>query len=104
METVDLLVSLAYSAAIEGALAEPLPIGLGLRVPLPDTTVAAVPQAFYLHRTAQPAPVAFRGVCGEDGLIDFDALDVGRVCTTVACFKQANDLSQLDACGYCIPH
>ncbi|KAG6890413.1 hypothetical protein C0995_008767 [Termitomyces sp. Mi166 len=34
--TVDLLVSIAHAAAIEQVLNDPLPIGLGLRVPLPD--------------------------------------------------------------------
>ncbi|KAJ7798544.1 hypothetical protein B0H14DRAFT_3492435 [Mycena olivaceomarginata] len=35
-ETVDLLVSLCYSAAAEGVLDEPLPKGTALRVPPPD--------------------------------------------------------------------
>ncbi|KAK7060763.1 hypothetical protein VNI00_000495 [Paramarasmius palmivorus] len=34
--TVDLLVSLAYSAASEGVMDDPLPIGMDLRVPKPD--------------------------------------------------------------------
>ncbi|KAG7093449.1 hypothetical protein E1B28_007127 [Marasmius oreades] len=34
--SVDLLVSLTYSAAVEGGLDDPLPVGLGLQVPEPD--------------------------------------------------------------------
>ena len=60
LPTVDLLVSLAYSAAVGGALEDPLPVNLGLRVKPP--------------RTGSSAP----GL-GEDGLCDFDALDVNGV-------------------------
>ena len=52
-ETVDLLVTLAYQAAIGSSLEQSLPIGMGLRVPV--------------H--GQP----------ELGLQDFDALDSTQV-------------------------
>lgn len=56
LPTVDLLVSLAYSAAVGGVLEDPLPINLGLRVKSPSTGSAA-------------------SGLGVDGLCDFDALD-----------------------------
>ncbi|KAJ7825238.1 hypothetical protein B0H14DRAFT_3468726 [Mycena olivaceomarginata] len=37
-ETVDLLVSLCYSAAAKGVLDEPLPKGMALHVPCPTTS------------------------------------------------------------------
>jgi ubiquitin-conjugating enzyme E2 Q len=57
LPTVDLLVSLAYSAAAGGVLEDPLPVNLGLRVRPP--------------RTGSITP----GI-GADGLCDFDALDI----------------------------
>ncbi|KAF9788386.1 hypothetical protein BJ322DRAFT_1002310 [Thelephora terrestris] len=57
LPTVDLLVSLAYSAAVGGVLEDPLPVNLGLRVKPP--------------RTGSSSP----GL-GVDGLCDFDALDI----------------------------
>lgn len=60
MPTVDLLVSLAYSAAAGGVLEDPLPVNLGLRVKPP--------------RIASGTP-GF----GTDGLCDFDTLDVAGV-------------------------
>ena len=57
LPTVDLLVSLAYSAAAGGVLEDPLPVNLGLRVKPPKTSTSA------------PGP-------GADGLCDFDALDI----------------------------
>ena len=60
LPTVDLLVSLAYSAAVGGVLEDPLPVNLGLRVKPPRTgSVAAA--------------------LGPDGLCDFDALDITGV-------------------------
>ncbi|KAJ7454104.1 hypothetical protein FB451DRAFT_1408450 [Mycena latifolia] len=44
-ETVDLLISLTYSAATEGVIdEEPLPIRLELRAPPPDKVRIEVPQ------------------------------------------------------------
>ena len=58
---VDLLVSLTYIAAAEGALDAPLPVGMGLRVP------------------CRSAPVTLQG---QDKLFDFDQLDLPHVCQT----------------------
>jgi hypothetical protein len=60
LPTVDLLVSLAYSAAAGGALEDPLPVHLGLRVNRPRTGFGSL------------------GL-GVDGLCDFDALDIAGV-------------------------
>lgn len=60
LPTVDLLVSLAYSAAVGGVLEDPLPVNFGLRVKPPKTGSSA------------PGP-------GVDGLCDFDALDITGV-------------------------
>lgn len=76
LPTVDLLVSLAYSAAAGGVLEDPLPVNLGLRVKPPKT--GSTPRI------------------GEDGLCDFDALDtigVGMICLllrtiTYICIEQ----------------
>lgn len=61
-ETVDLLVSLAYVAAAEGALEEPFPCGMGLRVPVPQGSTVIV---------------------DDDGLCDFDALPVQEMRKTI---------------------
>ncbi|KAJ3823174.1 hypothetical protein F5880DRAFT_1613100 [Lentinula raphanica] len=86
-ETVDLLVSITHSAAAENVLDEPLPIGMGLRVPLPDATKvrAAPPNTIVVGvpimnqaaaPTNSPPPQAQnRPVIGPDGLCDFDELD-----------------------------
>ncbi|KAH7886667.1 hypothetical protein F5I97DRAFT_2017525 [Phlebopus sp. FC_14] len=59
-ETVDLLVSLAYIAAADGVLDDPLPRGMGLRVP--------------------PLP----GVASDsDGLCEFDTLDLQQMRSTI---------------------
>ena len=55
---VDLLVSLAYVAAAEGVLDEPLPRGMGLRV-------------------RRPAKADVR--VDDDGLCEFDSLDLRNV-------------------------
>ncbi|OSX62557.1 hypothetical protein POSPLADRAFT_1046024 [Postia placenta MAD-698-R-SB12] len=61
-ETVDLLASLAYSAASAKVLDDPLPVGMGLRVPSPDVT--------------SPAEL--------DGLCEFDRLTRQQMCTSIA--------------------
>jgi len=60
LPTVDLLVSLAYSAAAGGVLEVPLPVNLGLRVRPPRTTTSTLG-------------------AGIDGLCDFDTLDITGV-------------------------
>lgn len=87
---VDLLVSLAYTSARENVLSDPLPIGLGLRVPPPDADKMAL-----LRKTISvaPNPMAMPGVAtsaappeknqpvavDEDGLCEFDKLDIWQV-------------------------
>ncbi|KAJ7463040.1 hypothetical protein FB451DRAFT_1095249 [Mycena latifolia] len=90
-ETVDLLVSLTYSAAAEGVVDEPLPIGLELRVPPPDKARIAVPQPtpYQMHvNPAQPAaapqPAAVVYQTGTDGLVDFDTLPVEHMRASIA--------------------
>lgn len=74
--TVDLLVSLAYTAAIEGVLEEP-PVGIALRVPSPKAGLIGN------HRGAQNAttePVTSASVqVGKDGLCEFDDLTIPEV-------------------------
>lgn len=82
-ETVDLLVSLTYSAAAEGVVDEPLPIGMALRVPPPDKArIVATPTAgpYYGHQPL-PTPVLppHNYQTGTDGLVDFDTLPIEHV-------------------------
>ncbi|KAG5647979.1 hypothetical protein DXG03_007013 [Asterophora parasitica] len=64
-ETVDLLVSVAHSAAAEQVIEDPLPIGMGIRVPFPKGELP-------------PEEVTV----GPDGLCDFDdlSLEMMRAC------------------------
>lgn len=77
--------SITYAAAAEQVIDEPLPVGLGLRVPVPRVPPPLPAQPMYFA-TLQPQPVAVpvvqkRGevVVGEDGLCDFDDLEMGQV-------------------------
>ncbi|KAF9461901.1 hypothetical protein BDZ94DRAFT_1262434 [Collybia nuda] len=85
-QTVDLLVSIAHSAATEGVIEDPLPVGMGLRVPQPDSN--KIPPV-HNHRVmpgfaarvqvgpASPAPAPQREfTIGSDGLGDFDDLSL----------------------------
>ncbi|KAF7297153.1 UBIQUITIN-CONJUGAT-2 domain-containing protein [Mycena indigotica] len=79
--TVDLLVSLTYAAAAEGVLDQPLPVGMALRVPLPDRSrviQTPAPIHSYPHQPQQTAvpnlPSDFP--VGLDGLVEFDSLPV----------------------------
>jgi ubiquitin-conjugating enzyme E2 Q len=78
-QTVDLLVSLAVASASEGVMDDPLPIGMGLRIPLPDA--AATPTRSttyspydYSNQPASAPEVPNNLQPGPDGLIDFDEL------------------------------
>ncbi|KAJ3560459.1 hypothetical protein NP233_g10827 [Leucocoprinus birnbaumii] len=79
--TVDLLVSIAYSAAVEGVLEEP-PIGMGLRVPLPKngTNPASHLRGIQPVTTNasdnNPLPIPPPPQPGVDGLVEFDELDL----------------------------
>jgi hypothetical protein len=47
---------MAYSAAAEGVMDDPLPIGMGLKVPVPaSNTLVNTPQTNYAHYTQQGA-------------------------------------------------
>lgn len=84
-EVVDLLVSLAHVAASEGALEEPLPVGMGLRVPVPKVSASTPAQhpVYHVgvHGTAAPPPLEPPRACvvGPDGLCEFDELALVQV-------------------------
>ncbi|KAJ7458741.1 hypothetical protein B0H11DRAFT_2286534 [Mycena galericulata] len=89
-ETVDLLVSLTYSAAAEGVIDEPLPVGMALRVPPPDKSrIVAAPVTYghaYLQAQAA-APAVAQNVevpVGLDGLVDFDSLPIEQMRASIA--------------------
>ncbi|KAJ7127952.1 hypothetical protein C8R44DRAFT_979448 [Mycena epipterygia] len=84
-ETVDLLVSLTYSAAAEGVVDEPLPIGMALRVPPPDKARIVTPTVGPYHQPV-PAPVLplYNYQTGTDGLVDFDALPIEHMRASIA--------------------
>jgi hypothetical protein len=103
---VDLLVSLAYSAAIEGALNDPLPIGLGLRVPIPDKSHEDI-MSRGSHVYAQPSQASLPGsavVIGHDGLCDFDALPIGKVGSRFKLYSSLLNCFPIDACCDCDPY
>ncbi|KAJ7120629.1 hypothetical protein C8R43DRAFT_1151577 [Mycena crocata] len=91
-ETVDLLVSLTYSAAAEGVADEPLPVGMALRVPPPDKArITIAPIANYaLHMGQQQAaaaaapPAQVNLPTGTDGLVDFDSLPIDHMRASIA--------------------
>ncbi|KAL0948368.1 hypothetical protein HGRIS_010950 [Hohenbuehelia grisea] len=76
--TVDLLVSLAYCSASEGSMDDPMPVGMGLRVPPP--TSRGIPQ--YVQRGVIRGTTVVNEAQGpqntihieEGGLCDFDSL------------------------------
>ncbi|CAK5263224.1 unnamed protein product [Mycena citricolor] len=90
-ETVDLLVSLAYSAAAEGVLDQPLPVGMALKVPLPEQSrVVTAPVSNHVRGTQQPetqstSPVGVSHYKMDlDGLIDFDTMTVPHMRASIA--------------------
>jgi ubiquitin-conjugating enzyme E2 Q len=87
-DTVDLLVSLTYSAAAEGVLDQPLPVGMGLRVPVPHSrapdssqSVVTAPVLNGISPVAkQPtSPKKPRLESGADRLYDFDEMNLVQV-------------------------
>lgn len=84
-QTVDLLVSITYSSAAEGALSDP-PKGMGLRVPKPDPS-KIIPDARPGHAPGQIFPAAPIAApvrpahVGNDGLCDFEDLTLPEVST-----------------------
>ncbi|KZT30052.1 hypothetical protein NEOLEDRAFT_302770 [Neolentinus lepideus HHB14362 ss-1] len=76
--SVDLLVSLAYIAATDGALEQPLPTGLGLRVPATTPTYLTQLNVAPSHPTLtdlSQEPAAYSGAA----LVDFDRLDIHQM-------------------------
>ena len=61
---------------------EPLPTGMALRVPLPDSTEVAAPVQNYDVRlqTAIRLVLPALPVAGPDGLVNFDDLSLPMVC------------------------
>lgn len=85
-QTVDLLVSIAYAAAAEGVIDEPLPVGMALRVPLPNESLILPPPTQYNMNgqtyeavVEQPTAPRRKPLVGNDGLYEFDALDLPLV-------------------------
>ncbi|KDQ20057.1 hypothetical protein BOTBODRAFT_152662 [Botryobasidium botryosum FD-172 SS1] len=86
---VDLLLSLTYTAARENQLSDPLPIGLGLQVPPPDSArmaqiqkLQAAPRlALVPGYAAPPAPPVNHkaGIVDEHRLCEFDKLDIWQM-------------------------
>ena len=89
-ETVDLLVSIAYTAAADQSLGEPLPLGMGLRVPVPDprrcVPPAAVPVWAPQGAAVVAAPVHVSPVPGPDKLCEFDEMGILEVSGMLGCF------------------
>ncbi|KAJ6460480.1 hypothetical protein C8R47DRAFT_994015 [Mycena vitilis] len=87
-ETVDLLVSLTYSAAAEGVVDEPLPKGMALRVPPPDKArITAAPVNNYqvhMQQAAAAPTTAVNYQVGLDGLVEFDLLPVEHMRASIA--------------------
>ncbi|KAF8151436.1 hypothetical protein B0H34DRAFT_727589 [Crassisporium funariophilum] len=90
--TVDLLVSLAYVSASEGAMDDPLPVGLGLRVPHPlslsvveQTRSETLSFGMVVPGPVPVAPVDSRlPAAGPDGLVEFDELDLPQMRSCIA--------------------
>lgn len=78
---MDLLVSLTHSAATEQVLDDPLPTGLGLRVPLPDSSKIQEPPRYPYGPVPVPQnpPSPIQIATGPDGLCDFDDLTLQMV-------------------------
>lgn len=106
------MVSITYAAAIESALDEPLPIGMGLRVPLPDVTKVLPPQTSYSalqtrvmiagghlqNSIATPPPPTTpiespRPPVGSDCLCDFDDLDLQQVSHCTCCVHEKENVA-----------
>ncbi|KAF8078632.1 hypothetical protein FPV67DRAFT_1604087 [Lyophyllum atratum] len=85
-KTVDLLVSIAHSAATEQVINEPLPIGLGLRVPPPDASkIQELPKYHNLtagiqEQASSSAPSASHQTNqAQEEMCDFDDLPLPKM-------------------------
>lgn len=86
-ETVDLLVSIAYTAAADQSLGEPLPLGMGLRVPVPDVKRCVAPLANVWSYAGVPAvaPTPVPPKPGLDKLCEFDEMGILEVSGVLDC-------------------
>ena len=69
--------SIAYAAAADRVLGDPLPTGMGLRVPHLDPKEYQPMQYGYGVQPHTPTPVP--PAAGSDGLYDFDEMDIMEV-------------------------
>ncbi|KAF9047184.1 hypothetical protein BDZ89DRAFT_1089351 [Hymenopellis radicata] len=102
-QTVDLLVSLTYSAAAEGVLDEPFPVGMGLRVPVPDKSSLVGPPALRPAPGAPPVDDTDTAprrepVPDNHGLVDFDDLSSIQMRASIAsminCLPSVEDMKK----------
>ena len=103
-ETVDLLVSIAYTAAADHSLGEPLPLGMGLRVPVPDARKCVeTPTYSWVHpgTPAVAAPVHVPPTPGPDGLCEFDEMGILEVGWGLMDYNNCADSLMSDACLDC---
>jgi ubiquitin-conjugating enzyme E2 Q len=86
--TVDLLLSLTYTAAAEGTLTDPLPVGMNLRVPLPTSLPVAqqtragiaMPGVIsMLPSSGSQRPATVELQPDADGLVDFDSMGIQQM-------------------------
>jgi len=90
-QVVDLLVSLAYVSAREHQLSDSLPVGLGLRVPLPKELPPPIYLSYLVRRSVAVEANQKSTVppVGSDGLCDFDDLPLPLVSAAVLFAKTA---------------
>lgn len=103
--TVDLLVSLAYTSAAEGAMDHPFPIGMGLQVPHPSQAAPAASSTTVTGSYAQQYQYSAGGQqtttlepklieADEDGLCEFDQMDAVQMRGCIA--KLIDSLPSVD--------
>lgn len=83
---MDLLVSIAHSAASEGVIDETLPIGMALRVPRPDMSKVLAPS------TSSSPDLPGTAFVGSDRLCDFDDLSLPEVSAELYLFDAYSSL------------
>jgi hypothetical protein len=104
-DVADILISAAYCAAGEGVL-NPSPVGLGLRVPVPDREIQAQATRAYvpvapggpisMQVLAIPAAPAAMPHVANDGLCDFDLLSEPKVSALIV-YLCAHDVPHSNA-------
>lgn len=74
--------SIAYTAAADQSLDEPLPLGMGLRVPVPDPKRCTISPVYsYISGATQAVakPMHVAPTPGPDGLCEFDEMGILEV-------------------------